>query len=35
MRAQLIIACDGANSSLRKMLNITAKTTDYQQDALV
>ncbi|WP_411860426.1 hypothetical protein, partial [Francisella tularensis] len=29
------MACDGANSSLRKMLNITAKTTDYQQDALV
>ncbi|MFV9972425.1 MAG: FAD-dependent monooxygenase [Francisella endosymbiont of Hyalomma asiaticum] len=35
IEAQLIIACDGANSSLRKMLNVAAKTTDYQQDALV
>ena len=35
IEAQLIITCDGANSSLRKMLNVAAKTTDYQQDALV
>jgi 2-octaprenyl-6-methoxyphenol hydroxylase len=33
--AELIIACDGANSSMRKMLDVTAETTDYNQDAIV
>ncbi|AFJ43966.1 FAD-dependent monooxygenase [Francisella orientalis] len=35
IQASLIIACDGANSSMRKMLNVGAKTTDYKQDAMV
>ncbi len=35
IQASLIIACDGANSSMRKMLNVGAKTTDYKQDAIV
>ena len=33
--AKLIIACDGVNSSIRKMLNVSANTTDYNQDAVV
>lgn len=33
--AELIIACDGANSSIRKMLDVSAETTDYKQDAVV
>lgn len=35
IQASLIIACDGANSSMRKMLNVGAKITDYKQDAIV
>ncbi|WP_150465845.1 FAD-dependent monooxygenase [Francisella sp. SYW-2] len=35
IQASLIIACDGANSSIRKMLNVGAQTTDYKQDAVV
>ncbi|QIV94402.1 FAD-dependent monooxygenase [Allofrancisella frigidaquae] len=35
IQAKLIIACDGANSSIRKMLDVAAKTTDYKQDAVV
>ncbi|QIV95921.1 2-octaprenyl-3-methyl-6-methoxy-1,4-benzoquinol hydroxylase [Allofrancisella inopinata] len=35
IQAKLIIACDGANSSIRKMLDVAAKTTDYEQDAIV
>ena len=35
IRAGLIIACDGANSSMRKMLDVDAQTTDYKQDAVV
>lgn len=35
IQASLIIACDGANSSMRKMLNVGAQTTDYKQDAIV
>ncbi|QEO57240.1 FAD-dependent monooxygenase [Francisella marina] len=35
IKASLIIACDGANSSIRKMLNVGAQTTDYKQDAVV
>ncbi|MED7818652.1 MULTISPECIES: FAD-dependent monooxygenase [unclassified Francisella] len=35
IEANLIIACDGANSSMRKMLNVSAQTTDYKQDAIV
>lgn len=35
IEADLIIACDGANSSLRKMLNVGAETRDYGQDAIV
>ena len=33
--AKLIIACDGANSSIRNMLDVSATTTDYNQDAVV
>lgn len=33
--AGLIIACDGANSSMRKVLDVDAQTTDYKQDAVV
>ncbi|MED7787994.1 FAD-dependent monooxygenase [Francisella sp. 19X1-34] len=33
--AGLVIACDGANSSMRKMLDVDAQTTDYKQDAVV
>lgn len=33
--ADFIIACDGANSSMRKMLDVDAETTDYNQDAVV
>ncbi|KFJ42547.1 FAD-dependent monooxygenase [Francisella philomiragia] len=35
IQASLIIACDGASSSIRKMLNVGAQTTDYKQDAVV
>ncbi|WP_150466426.1 FAD-dependent monooxygenase [Francisella sp. SYW-9] len=35
IQAGLIIACDGANSSMRKMINVEAQTTDYKQDAVV
>ncbi|MEY8714791.1 FAD-dependent monooxygenase [Francisella philomiragia] len=35
IQASLIIACDGASSSMRKMLNVGAQTTDYKQDAVV
>ncbi|AJI74276.1 ubiquinone biosynthesis hydroxylase, UbiH/UbiF/VisC/COQ6 family protein [Francisella philomiragia subsp. philomiragia ATCC 25015] len=35
IHASLIIACDGASSSIRKMLNVGAQTTDYKQDAVV
>ncbi len=35
MHANLIIACDGANSSIRKMLAVSATTNDYNQDAVV
>ncbi|MBK2029057.1 FAD-dependent monooxygenase [Francisella noatunensis] len=35
IQASLIIACDGANSSMRKMLNVGVQTTDYKQDAIV
>lgn len=35
IEADLIIACDGANSSIRKMLNVSAETRDYKQDAVV
>lgn len=35
IQASLIIACDGASSSIRKMLNLGAQTTDYKQDAVV
>ncbi|GAB4222200.1 MAG: FAD-dependent monooxygenase [Francisella sp.] len=35
IKASLIIACDGANSGIRSILNVSANTTDYQQDALV
>ncbi|QIW10473.1 FAD-dependent monooxygenase [Francisella sp. LA112445] len=35
IQAELIIACDGANSSMRKMLDVEAQTTDYKQDAVV
>ncbi|AJC49153.1 FAD-dependent monooxygenase [Allofrancisella guangzhouensis] len=35
IQAKLIIACDGANSSIRKMLDVATKTTDYNQDAVV
>ena len=35
IQARLIIACDGANSSMRKMLDVDAQTTDYKQDAVV
>ncbi|AIT09001.1 2-octaprenyl-6-methoxyphenyl hydroxylase [Candidatus Francisella endociliophora] len=35
IEADLIIACDGANSSLRKMLSVGAETRDYKQDAVV
>lgn len=35
IQASLIIACDGTSSSIRKMLNVGAQTTDYKQDAVV
>ncbi|QLE78540.1 2-octaprenyl-6-methoxyphenyl hydroxylase [Francisella sp. Scap27] len=35
IQADFIIACDGANSSMRKMLGVDAETTDYNQDAIV
>ncbi len=35
IQAKLVIACDGANSSIRKMLNVPATTNDYNQDAVV
>ena len=35
IQAKLIIACDGANSSIRKMLSVSATTNDYNQDAVV
>lgn len=35
IQADFIIACDGANSSMRKMLSVDAETTDYNQDAIV
>jgi 2-octaprenyl-6-methoxyphenol hydroxylase len=35
INAGLIIACDGVNSGIRKMLDVGAKTTDYKQDAIV
>ncbi|ASG67863.1 2-octaprenyl-6-methoxyphenyl hydroxylase [Francisella halioticida] len=35
IKAKLIIACDGANSSMRKMLNVDAQISDYKQDAIV
>jgi 2-octaprenyl-6-methoxyphenol hydroxylase len=35
IQADFIIACDGANSSMRKMLGVDAETTDYGQDAVV
>ena len=35
IHAKLVIACDGANSSIRKMLGVSATTNDYNQDAVV
>ena len=35
IQAKLLIACDGANSSMRKMLNVSATTNDYNQDAVI
>jgi 2-octaprenyl-6-methoxyphenol hydroxylase len=35
IQAKLVIACDGANSSMRKMLNVSATTNDYNQDAVI
>ncbi|MGQ4004216.1 FAD-dependent monooxygenase [Francisellaceae bacterium CB52] len=35
IHAKLVLACDGANSSMRKMLNVSATTNDYNQDAVV
>ena len=35
IQSKLVIACDGANSSIRKMLNVSATTNDYNQDAVV
>jgi 2-octaprenyl-6-methoxyphenol hydroxylase len=35
IKADLFIACDGANSSIRQHLNIEAETTDYGQNAVV
>ena len=35
VKADLFIACDGANSSIRKQLGIEADITDYTQNAVV
>ena len=35
IHSKLIIGCDGANSSIRNMLNVSATTNDYNQDAIV
>lgn len=35
LTAKLIIAADGANSSLRKLLKVTSQTKDYEQTAVV
>ncbi|MFC4891906.1 FAD-dependent monooxygenase [Pseudofrancisella aestuarii] len=35
IKADLFIACDGANSSIRKQLGVLADNEDYKQDAIV
>lgn len=35
LRAALVVACDGANSPLRSLLNLSAVTRDYVQHAVV
>lgn len=35
INSAVMVVADGANSSVRDMLNIAAKTTDYQQSAII
>jgi 2-octaprenyl-6-methoxyphenol hydroxylase len=35
LQARLLIAADGADSTVRRLLNIEAKTVDYRQEAII